>query len=205
MAEQHVKRLQDMSPLITRIALIASFALMLLMMWTIPSPKPTPYRPKKIRDVNIDVVEQTEVIQEPTEPQVIQKPKQVVEAEPDEEIDEEATIADTDLDLDQKAVDTTIPPPDAFIPYSNAPVTLSKPKPEYPEMARKAQLEGRVSLKVYVDVDGSVRDVVLLKGISPALDQAAMKAALKAKFKPAENNGVPVGVWWGFTYTFTLH
>jgi len=201
---EHVKRLQDMDPLFTRIALIASFALILLMLWTIPSPKPQPYRPKKIREVKVDVVDQTEVIQEPTEPQVVQKPKQVVEAEEDEEVDEEATIADTDLDLDQQAVDTEIPPPDAFIPYSNAPVVVSKPPPEYPELARKAGLEGRVFVKAWIDINGDVKRVVLMKGVSEALDKAAVEAAYRAKFKPAENNGVPVAVWFGFTYNFTL-
>lgn len=197
-------RLQDFDALYGRIGAVASLLLMLILFWFIPSPKPQPYRPKKIREVNVDVVEQTEVIQEPTEPQVVQKPKQVVEAEADEEVDEEETIADTDLNLDQQAVDTEVPPPDAFIPYSNPPIVKYRPAPVYPELARKAGLEGKVFVKVFVGLDGAVKRAILLKGTAEALDKAALEASYKAQFKPAENNGQPVAVWFALTYDFTL-
>lgn len=197
-------RLQDLDSLYGRIAAVASLLVMLILFWGIPSPKPKPYRPKKIREVKVNVVDQTEVIQEPTEPQVVQKPKQVVEAESDEDVDEEETIADTDLNLEQQAVDTEVPPPDAFIPYSNPPIVKYKPAPEYPELARKAGLEGKVFVKVFIGLDGAVKRAVLLRGTAEALDKAALQASYKATFQPAENNGQPVAVWFALTYTFTL-
>ncbi|HOO60725.1 MAG TPA: energy transducer TonB, partial [Candidatus Mcinerneyibacteriales bacterium] len=61
-----------------------------------------------------------------------------------------------------------------------------------------------VFVKAWIDTNGNVKKVVLMKGVSEALDKAAVEAAYRAKFKPAENNGVPVAVWFGFTYNFTL-
>ena len=198
-------KLQKRDDLYLRIGFIISLLLALALLWGTPTPTPHPYRPKKIKEVKVDVVEQTEVIQEPTEPQVVQKPKQVVEADSDDEADEEDTIADTSLDLSKQAVKTDIPSPDAFIPFSNPPITISKPAPEYPELARKAGLEGVVALKVFIGTDGTVKSVVLLKGVSEALDKAAMAAAWKARFKPAENNGKKVAVWYGLSYRFSLN
>ncbi len=204
MAKQQVTRLQDLDALYWRLGAIIASVLILVIFWSIPEPRPRPYAPKKVERVQMEKVEQTQMIQEPTQPQKVQKPKQVVEAAEGEMVEEDETIADTSLDLEEEAVDSDIPDPDEFIPYSKSPKVVSKPTPKYPELARKAGLEGRVVLKVFVDKQGNVKDAILLKGVSKALNEAAENAAYKAKFKPAENNGQPVGVWIAFYYNFTL-
>ncbi|TYB30375.1 MAG: energy transducer TonB [Candidatus Mcinerneyibacterium aminivorans] len=204
-SKQQVTRLQDIDPLYYRWGAIITFVLILIIFWSLPEPRPRPYAPKKVERVQMEEVEQTQMIEEPTQPQKVQKPKQVVEAAEGEMVEEDETIADTSLDLDEEAVDSDIPGPDEFIPYSKPPKVVSKPSPRYPELAREAGLEGRVVLKVFVDKQGNVKDAILLKGVSEALNEAAMSAAYKAKFKPAENNGQPVGVWIAFYYTFKLH
>lgn len=196
-------RLQDVDGLYTRIGLIIALLLALGIFWGAPHVSVEPMGAKQVRDTTISDLNDVEIVQEQQDTQTVQKPKAVEEAEEDE-ADEEDTIADTNLDLNKAVVDDTIPDVNAFIPFSDPPVTISKPAPSYPELAQKAGLEGIVYVKVFVDKSGDVKSVVLLKGVSEALDKAAMDAAWKVKFKPAVNNGQPVAVWFAITYTFTL-
>lgn len=66
--------------------------------------------------------------------------------------------------------------------------------PAYPEKARKERIEGKVSLKLLVNVDGSVSDVRVLEG-PKIFRQAAIDAISQSQFKPAEHNGKVVPVW----------
>ena len=66
---------------------------------------------------------------------------------------------------------------------------------KYPEMARKAQLEGRVIVKFTVDKNGNVRDASITKGIGGGCDEEAIRVITEhAKFKPGihQGNAVPV-------------
>ena len=65
--------------------------------------------------------------------------------------------------------------------------------PVYPKEARKNNIEGKVTVQVVVNVDGSVSDVSVLEG-PEIFHQAVIDAALQCQFKPAEHNGklVPV-------------
>lgn len=197
-------RLQDVDGLYARIGFIVALTLTLAIFWAAPHISIEPFGAKQVRDASISDLNDVEIIQEQTDTQTVQKPKAVEEAEEDEAEDED-TIADTNLDLNKAVVDDTIPDVNAFIPFSDPPVTISKPAPAYPELAQKAGLEGTVILKVYVDKSGDVKSVVLMRGVSEALDKAALDAAWRIKFKPAVNNGQPVAVWFGISYTFKLH
>ncbi len=98
------------------------------------------------------------------------------------------------------------PLPGDFIPVEIQPEIIYKEKPEYPRLARQAQLEGIVFLRVLVKEDGSVGDAIIQKtsGIT-SLDDAALKAVFDCKFKPAIQNGRPIKVWVSFPYEFILH
>ena len=66
---------------------------------------------------------------------------------------------------------------------------------KYPEIARKAQLEGRVIVKFIVDKDGNVRDASITKDIGGGCDEEAIRVITEhAKFKPGTHQGniVPV-------------
>ena len=78
-------------------------------------------------------------------------------------------------------------------------------RPKYPDIARDSRVEGEVVLLVYIDRRGDVRkaEVQSSPGL-PALDEAAKEAAYKCKFKPAEQQGVPVGVWYSLVMQFKL-
>jgi protein TonB len=66
--------------------------------------------------------------------------------------------------------------------------------PEYSEEARKAKYSGTVMLAVIVDVEGHARDIHVVKSLGMGLDEKAIEAVEKWKFKPGEKGGVPVNV-----------
>jgi|GEM_PF-3241033 len=100
--------------------------------------------------------------------------------------------------------DSSIPDQGTFIPYTKTPVLITAPAPEYPEEAKKKKIEGKVFIKVYISREGQVLKAVPIKSPSEVLIDAAVKAAKQATFKPAENNGEPVGVWYALSYDFKL-
>ena len=64
----------------------------------------------------------------------------------------------------------------------------------YPEIARRAGVQGKVFVNAYVDEVGNVVKVELIKGIGAGCDEAAMDAVLATKFKPGKQRGKPVKV-----------
>jgi TonB family protein len=66
---------------------------------------------------------------------------------------------------------------------------VSKPKPSYTEEARQLRLEGEVLLRVQFLTSGEVRVLKIVQGLGHGLDEQAMHAAERIKFKPAEHDG----------------
>jgi TonB family protein len=69
---------------------------------------------------------------------------------------------------------------------------IFKPKPVYTEEARKLQLEGEVLLEVSFGANGELHVNRVVHGLGHGLDEAAVAAANKIKFKPAQRNGSSV-------------
>jgi TonB family protein len=67
-----------------------------------------------------------------------------------------------------------------------------KPTPKYTDEARKLNLEGEVLLEVRFGADGELRVNRVVRGLGHGLDEAAVSAAGKIKFKPAQRNGSAV-------------
>jgi len=76
------------------------------------------------------------------------------------------------------------------------------PKAIYPDDARKNRIGGTVQVQILVDKTGNVVSATPKFG-PQVLHQAAIKAALRAKFKPTIVDGVPVMVSGILTYDFT--
>ncbi|MCI0612608.1 TonB family protein [bacterium] len=76
--------------------------------------------------------------------------------------------------------------------------------PEYPEIARKARIQGVVILEAIITKDGTVENVKVLRGVHPILDQAAINSVKQWRYKPATLNGSPVKVYSTVTVKFTL-
>lgn len=66
-----------------------------------------------------------------------------------------------------------------------------KPNPVYTEEARQLKLEGEVLLEVMFGANGQLHVNRVVRGIGHGLDEAAVVAASKMKFKPAMRNGQP--------------
>lgn len=74
------------------------------------------------------------------------------------------------------------------------PRPISTPQPSYPKQAREGRRAGPIVVRMVVGSDGRTHDVKVQRGISPALDQAAVEAVEKWQFKPATKEGKPVAV-----------
>jgi protein TonB len=89
-------------------------------------------------------------------------------------------------------------------PGVEPPVPVETVSPPYPELARRAHLEGVVVLEAIIGRDGFVRDVRVLRGVSPLLDPAALEAVRKWRYQPARIEGRAVAVYLSVTVTFSL-
>jgi TonB family protein len=67
-----------------------------------------------------------------------------------------------------------------------------KPTPEYTDEARNARIEGTVSLELEFVAAGEVRVLRVVRGLGHGLDEAAQRAALGIRFKPAQLDGRPI-------------
>ena len=76
--------------------------------------------------------------------------------------------------------------------------------PVYPELARRARLEGMVILQAIIDRQGNVKDVETLRGLGLGLDDAARNAVAQWIYTPTTYNGRPVEVILTVTVLFEL-
>ncbi len=74
----------------------------------------------------------------------------------------------------------------------------------YPEIARKAGLEGRVYVQFIIDERGKVHNPVVVRGIGGGCDEAAIEAVKKVTFTPGLQRGKPVKVKYSLPIMFKL-
>ncbi|HVS64206.1 MAG TPA: TonB family protein [Thermoanaerobaculia bacterium] len=84
------------------------------------------------------------------------------------------------------------------------PVKLWAPMPEYTEIARRARIQGPVVLEAVIGVDGSVRDVEVLRALPMGLSEAAARAVARWRYRPATLDGQPLAVILTVTVDFSL-
>ena len=76
---------------------------------------------------------------------------------------------------------------------------------QYPADARKDRLQGRVILRFVVNEKGYVRDVKVIKGVTPSLDREALRViAMSPRWTPGSKNGKNVKVTYVFPVIFKL-
>jgi len=98
----------------------------------------------------------------------------------------------------------TIRPPADFVAVEKEPVIIYKKEPVYPELAKKAGMEGIVWVKVWVGADGKPHQVVVLQSTADVFNQAAVDAAWAFRFEPALSHGKAVDVWVSFPFNFAM-
>jgi protein TonB len=165
--------------------------------------------------VQMEEIIQTQQIEKPPPPP---RPPVPVEVPNDEVLDDEDLDLDMFLDINE-APDLPPPPPPAaveeepepeiFVIVEEMPELIGglpglQQKIKYPEIAKKAGVEGRVFLQFVVDENGNVVDPVVTRGIGAGCDEEALRAIRQAKFKPGMQRGKAVKVKMSLPITFKL-
>lgn len=162
--------------------------------------------------VKMEEIEQTRQEVKPPPPP---RPPVPVEVPNDEIIEDEILDLDAELDLDAP-IDLPPPPPPAeeeepeiFVVVEKTPEIKGGMKElykylKYPEIARKAGIEGRVILEFIVDEKGKVSNIKVLRSVGGGLDEAAIEALKKVRFSPGMQRGRPVKVRYTLPVTFKL-
>ena len=92
--------------------------------------------------------------------------------------------------------------------YANVvsqPACLYCPEPPYTDEARKAKLQGSVTLRVLIGADGRATRIQLVKGLGMGLDEQAIQAIRAWRFAPARDaHRQPVTTWVTIESRFQL-
>jgi TonB family protein len=75
----------------------------------------------------------------------------------------------------------------------------------YTDAARKARIQGLCWVSFIVDTNGLPQNAKVVRGLDPGLDQKALEAVSKYRFKPAMKDGRPVAVMISVQVDFQLH
>lgn len=95
--------------------------------------------------------------------------------------------------------------PSVFVGIDEPPDPLKQVVPEYPEVARRAGIEGDVWVRVMIGATGQVRRAIVLASSAEIFNDSAIQAATQFQFNPASIDGVPVGVWAAIPFHFKLN
>ncbi len=157
-------------------------------------------------DITIETIEipQTQQLQKPPPPS---RPSIPVESEDDDLLDD-VTIEETEVKFEPMDELPPPPPPEEdevfeFFAVSEKPSIIHKEKPVYPDLARKAGIEGTVVVTVTIGKDGKVENAKIFKSL-PMLDESALVAARKCTFKPAKQRDKFVKVKMNIPFRFKL-
>jgi len=163
-------------------------------------------------------IEQVEATKQENRPPPPPKPPVPIEA-PSDDVLEDIEIQETSLDVEAQ-VEAPPPPPKEekkeeetepvfFVAVEEMPEPIGgieaiQKRIVYPEIAKRAGIEGRVFIKAYVDENGNVWKTEIIKGIGAGCDEAAEAAVKATKFKPGKQRGRPVKVQISIPILFKL-
>lgn len=168
---------------------------------------------KEQESVDMEEVKQTKQVETPPPPP---KPPVPVEVPNDEVVEDRILNLNADMNMDDK-LDVPEPPKEpeeeddeqVFVVVENQPelkggIAGLQKKIEYPEMARKAGIEGRVIVQFVVNEQGQVVNPKVVRGIGGGCDKEALRVVKTAEFKPGMQRGRPVKVQYTLPITFQL-
>jgi protein TonB len=163
-------------------------------------------------------VEQIDQTKQENRPPPPPKPPIPIEA-PSSDVLEDIEIGDTEIDINEQMEAPPPPPkedkkvveeePVYFVAVEEMPEPIGgigeiQKKIVYPEIAKRAGVEGKVYVLAFVDESGTVTDAKIIKGIGAGCDEAALNAVKKTKFKPGKQRGKAVRVQVSIPVVFKL-
>jgi TonB family protein len=87
----------------------------------------------------------------------------------------------------------------------SAPVLLNSVEAEFSDEARRAKYQGACIVEIIVDVHGNPQNPRVVRSLGMGLDEKAIEAVMKYKFRPGMKNGKPVPVWQPIEVDFHLY
>lgn len=163
--------------------------------------------------VEMEEIIQTRQIETPPPPP---RPPVPVEVPNDEIIDDIHIDISADLDIGGQLSMPPPPPPaededeeDFFVVVEDMPELIGglgelQRQIRYPEMARRAGIEGRVYIQFIVNERGEVVDPRVIRGIGGGADEEALRVVSQARFTPGMQRGRPVRVQYSLPIFFRL-
>jgi len=160
----------------------------------------------------VEDIQQTKQENRPPPPP---KPPIPIEA-PSDDVLEDIEIEDTEIDFEAEIEAPPPPPkedieeePTYFVAVEEMPAPIGgiksiQEKIVYPEIAKRAGVEGKVYILAFVNEQGEVTKAQVIKGIGAGCDEAALNAVLKTRFTPGKQRGKPVKVQVSIPIIFKL-
>jgi protein TonB len=113
------------------------------------------------------------------------------------------------IEVEEKVVEEKEEAPTYFVAVEEMPEPIGgiqgiQSRIVYPEIAKRAGVDGRVYVLAFVDEHGNVTKAQLIKGLGAGLDEAALDAIRQTKFKPGKQRGKPVKVQVSIPIVFKL-
>ena len=95
-------------------------------------------------------------------------------------------------------------PPRIQLPDSNADYLNNKP-PNYPPLSRRLGEQGKVMVRVFIDVDGKAKQTEIRTSSGyDRLDQAALRTVQEWTYVPGKVNGEAKAMWFNVPINFVL-
>lgn len=170
-----------------------------------PEYVPKPYR---LREVIIPkLVDLKRDIEVPPLPPPVKPPVIPLEIEPSDDPGADETIDPTVFGPDDPLPD--LPEESGILDrwfwhFEREPQLIRGALPEYPELARKAEVEGIVVVYVVVDETGRVANAWIASSQAEIFNDTAIEAAYRYVFDPALQNDIPVRATISLSFRFSL-
>ncbi len=87
----------------------------------------------------------------------------------------------------------------------SAPIPIFTPEAEFSDEARRAKYQGVCLISLIVDAQGNPQNPRVVRPLGMGLDEKALEAVRKYKFKPAMKGGTPVPVMMSIEVNFRLY
>ena len=201
-----------------KMGLEVSFIIVLILMIAAFRFAPGKSKPEQIKQNGQELVIISDIIPttQPDRPPPPPRPPVRIEVSTGDDI-VDIILPPTDINPDENVPDVPLPPKPPVIKDEIVDFYLLESPPEpvgglsaisrkihYTELARRAGIEGTVTIEAVLDKEGNVIDAFVKKGIGGGLDNIALQAVKDTKFIPGKQRGKPVKVRLSIPVKFRL-